>query len=131
VGDCDGDGAISVDEIVSMVSIALSTRPLSFCPEADANGDGKVTVDEVLQAMFIALSGITETEPPPPLVERCLALGSEDCVCRGEVCCIVGSCAAGEPCTGTPDCAAGLRCVAAEGGTICSSGGTVVVPPPR
>lgn len=130
VGDCNRDGEVTVEELVAMSSIALGTRPLPRCTAADANGDAMVTVDEILRAVSIALGGVPGTEPPPPLVERCLALGIDDCVCRGEVCCIAGSCAAGEPCRRTTDCAIGLRCAAGDGGAVCGDGGTVV-PPPR
>lgn len=130
VGDCNRDGEVTVEELVAMSSIALGTRTLSRCTAADANGDARVTVDEILRAVSIALGGVPGTEPPPPLVERCLALGIDDCVCRGEVCCVAGSCAAGEPCRRTTDCAPGLRCAAGDGGAVCGDGGTVV-PPPR
>lgn len=57
VGDCDGDGFVTVDEIVRMVNIALGQQPLSVCPAADGNGDGQVTVDEIVRAVNNALNG--------------------------------------------------------------------------
>ena len=131
VGDCDGDGIVAVHEIVAMVSIGLSTRPLSLCPEADLDGDSAVTVDEILRGVFAALSGISDTQTPPPIVERCLALGSADCVCRGDLCCVSGACGAGEPCGETVDCRLGLRCQESPAGRVCADAGAVVVPPPR
>jgi subtilase family serine protease len=56
-GDCNGDGAVTVDEIVTAVHIALGAQPVSTCEPADANGDGSVTVDELLQLVHRALNG--------------------------------------------------------------------------
>ncbi len=131
VGDCDGDGTITVDEVVAMVSIGLSTRPLDLCPAADRNVDGLVTVDEILRGVFGALSGIVAGDTPPPLVLRCVELGTTECVCRGDVCCRAGECARGEPCVGDNDCALGLRCVDEDGQGVCGDAGVIVVPPPR
>jgi len=131
LGDCDGDGTVTVEELVAMVSIGLSTRPLPSCRAADGNGDGSVTVDEILRGVFAALSGVTATALPPPVVQRCLDLGTAECVCRGEVCCVSGECGLGSPCGDSADCRLGLRCAAAEGGAVCVENGTIVVPPPR
>ena len=38
VGDCNGDGMVSVDEMVEGVRISLGEAPLSQCPAFDANG---------------------------------------------------------------------------------------------
>jgi pseudomonalisin len=56
-GDCNGDGAVTVDEILTGVNIALGATPDSQCPGLDANGDAMVTVDELLQAVDHALNG--------------------------------------------------------------------------
>lgn len=131
-GDCDGNGLVAVDEIVSMVSIGLSTRPLDRCPAADRNGDGRVTVDEILRGISAALYGVGGSETPPPLVGRCPVLGgTRPCVCRDETCCVVGQCDTDEPCTESSDCRLGFRCEAVEGATVCRPWGTAVVPPPR
>jgi hypothetical protein len=57
VGDCDGSGAVTVDEILTMVKIAPGNAPLLDCESADANHDGQVTVDEILAAVSNALNG--------------------------------------------------------------------------
>jgi hypothetical protein len=56
-GDCSGDGFVTVDEIVTMVNIALGAADVSTCPAADPSGDSHVTVDEILQAVSSALEG--------------------------------------------------------------------------
>lgn len=55
LGDCDGNGEVTIDEIVSLMNIVLETVPASSCPEGDANLDGFVTVDEVVSAVNRAL----------------------------------------------------------------------------
>jgi 6-phosphogluconolactonase (cycloisomerase 2 family) len=57
VGDCHGDGAVTIDELLTGVSIALGTAPLSRCPEFDADGDDQVTLGDILAAINAALSG--------------------------------------------------------------------------
>ena len=56
-GDCTNDGAITVDELVQMVNIALGNLETSACEAADANQDGQITVDEILTAVDNALNG--------------------------------------------------------------------------
>jgi len=57
VGDCNGDGEVTVDEILRMVNIALGNASLGICPAADQNGDGEVIITEIIQAVSAALSG--------------------------------------------------------------------------
>lgn len=57
VGDCDGDGSVTVDEIVRGVNIALGMSPVDDCPALDADGSESVTVDEVVTAVNNALNG--------------------------------------------------------------------------
>jgi hypothetical protein len=57
VGDCDGGGTVTVDEIVTMVNIALGTQPVSNCLAGDSDGSNTITVDEILTAIQNALNG--------------------------------------------------------------------------
>ena len=57
VGDCDLNGQVTVDEIVTAVNIALGTRNVADCLAADSNLDGQVTVDEIVTAVNNALTG--------------------------------------------------------------------------
>jgi len=57
VGECNGNGQVTVDEILTMVNIALGNAQLSDCNAGDANGDGAITVDEILAAVNNALNG--------------------------------------------------------------------------
>jgi hypothetical protein len=57
VGDCNGDGAVTVDEIVKMVNIALGGLDISECTAGDRDSSGTITVDEIVQAVNNALVG--------------------------------------------------------------------------
>jgi hypothetical protein len=56
-GDCDGDGDVTVDELLRTVAVALGDAPVAACPAAERNGDGSVAVDEILFAVQMALQG--------------------------------------------------------------------------
>lgn len=72
VGDCGGDGAVSVDEIIRLVTLALDGGPVDSCPAGDSDGDGTITVDEIVAAVTFALTGCplvptpTATPSTPP-----------------------------------------------------------------
>lgn len=55
VGDCNGDGEVTVNEILRMVNIALDAASLAECPVGDENGDGSLTINEILKAVNNAL----------------------------------------------------------------------------
>lgn len=57
VGDCSRDLAVTVDEIVAGVNIALGEMSVSSCPRFDSDSNSSVTVDEILAAISNALSG--------------------------------------------------------------------------
>jgi hypothetical protein len=50
-GDCNGDGAVTVDELIQGVQIALGNAPVTRCPAFDINVDGVVTIDELVIAV--------------------------------------------------------------------------------
>ena len=56
-GDCNGDGQVTIDELVHGVGIALDTLSADTCPPADVNRNGAVTVDELVLAVNAALAG--------------------------------------------------------------------------
>jgi hypothetical protein len=56
-GDCNGNGAVTIDEIITLVNIALGLTPVGFCDVADASGDGVVTINEILSAVHNTLAG--------------------------------------------------------------------------
>ncbi len=51
VGDCTGDGAVSVGDLVLGTGIALGQLPHSACRGMDRDRNGTVTVDELISAV--------------------------------------------------------------------------------
>jgi hypothetical protein len=66
VGDCNGDGMVSVAELVEGVRISLGEAPLSECPAFDATPDGQLRIDELVLAVTAALDGCPATPTPSP-----------------------------------------------------------------
>lgn len=56
-GDCDGDGRVSINELIITVNIALELRDASDCAAADLNGDGRITINELITGVGVALGG--------------------------------------------------------------------------
>ena len=56
-GDCDGDGRVTIAELIRGVNIALGNAPLSNCPAFDLNANGAVAVNELIAAVNASLTG--------------------------------------------------------------------------
>ncbi len=59
-GDCDGDGAVVVAELVRGVAISLGSLELSACPTFDLSDDGAVSVAEIVASVRSAIDGCAE-----------------------------------------------------------------------
>jgi len=63
VGDCNGDGQVTIDDLIRMVNIALGLAPIcpndvnDGCLAGDANCDCEITVDEIIRAVNNSLQG--------------------------------------------------------------------------
>jgi hypothetical protein len=55
MGDCDGNGAVVVNELITCVNIALDQQTVGQCTACDGSGDSKVTINEMVTAVNIAL----------------------------------------------------------------------------
>lgn len=65
IGDCDGDGAVEIAELILAVNHALGQPEVCLAADGDANG--VVSIDELVYAVRAALSGCpapTVTRPP-------------------------------------------------------------------
>jgi hypothetical protein len=58
-GDCDGDGAVRVPELVAMVGVAMNRQTMATCGAADTSGDSRITVDEIVAGVTSALTSCT------------------------------------------------------------------------
>lgn len=57
IGDCDGNRAVTVSELVTGVRIALGQASVDACSAMDADGGGTVSVNELVAAVAGALGG--------------------------------------------------------------------------
>jgi len=55
-GDCNSDGVVSIEELVTGVTLALDGASATACPRFDATGDDHITVDELVAAVTAAVS---------------------------------------------------------------------------
>jgi hypothetical protein len=62
-GDCNWNDAVTVDELVTGVEVALGAAPLGACEDADADRDGAVRVHEVITAVNAAVHGVPDPAP--------------------------------------------------------------------
>ena len=63
-GDCAGDGAVSIGDLITAVNILFGRIPMSRCPSIDIDGDGNVAVNELVAAVGNGLHGCPATPTP-------------------------------------------------------------------
>ena len=63
-GDCDGDGRVSINELIRGVNIALARALLTTCPSFDRDGNGAVGIAELITAVNAALRGCAAIAGP-------------------------------------------------------------------
>lgn len=66
-GDCDGSGAVAINELVLAVGVALGQQAPGACAAVDANGDGQVSIAELIGATNALLLGCDAPTPSPTL----------------------------------------------------------------
>ncbi len=57
IGDCNAGGDVTVNELITLVNIALGTANATTCTAGDSNGDGAITINEIVEAVNRALTG--------------------------------------------------------------------------
>ncbi len=125
-GDCDGDGTVTISELIRAVNISLGSQPLSNCMAADTSGDGTVAINELIQAVNASLGGCpppstpptatatpeptsTATSPPSTDCGNGIIDAGEDCD-DGKVCGVLG-----DPCDDDNECSEGVSCAPRDG----------------
>ena len=64
VGDCNGNGSVTINEIVIVVRIALEQTPIGMCAAGNPDGNQQITINEILIAVNRTLGGCA-----PPAAE--------------------------------------------------------------
>ncbi|MDX2170917.1 MAG: imelysin family protein [Deltaproteobacteria bacterium] len=62
VGDCDANGAVSIDEVISGVNLALGSDAAS-CAALDTDVNGDIAINELIGAVSAALDGCAPIAP--------------------------------------------------------------------
>jgi cysteine-rich repeat protein len=65
VGDCNGDGSVAINELITGVNIALGSSPVTACASFDTNSDGTVAINELITGVNNALGTCTAVTPTP------------------------------------------------------------------
>src|SRR5262245_29171408 len=65
VGDCGEDGEVTVNELITMVNVALGAAAVESCLPGDADGDGDIAINEIIAAVNNGLNGCTAPTPTP------------------------------------------------------------------
>lgn len=65
-GDCDGDGRVAIEELITGVSIALGHLPTELCQPIDRSGDGRAGIEDLVGAVGSALNDCPRTPTSPP-----------------------------------------------------------------
>ena len=55
IDDCDGNGAVAVNELITCVGVGLGQLPLAQCGACDGDGDGAVAINELISGVAAAL----------------------------------------------------------------------------
>lgn len=56
-GDCDGDGRVTIGELIRGVNIALERADLATCGSIDSDANGSVGIGELVMAVNRSLHG--------------------------------------------------------------------------
>jgi sugar lactone lactonase YvrE len=96
--DCNGDGVVTVNELVQGVNILLGNLPVTQCRAADATGSGMVTVADLVAAVQATLHGCPVTPTPtvasPSVTPTAVATPTPtalDCLVDGVICTVAGT----------------------------------------
>ena len=71
LGDCNDDGQVTVNEVLTLVNIALGSADVDVCLAGDIDDDGRIAVDEILAAVNGVLTGcVAAATASPPCTAR-------------------------------------------------------------
>lgn len=113
-GDCDGNSQVTVDELLTLVNIALGKAPVAACQNGAPSG-ATVTVAWIVQAVSNVLTGCAEH----PICGDGVVEGGEECD-QGGIC--IGNARAGHACRSEADCCATPICGGPADGGVCAAG---------
>ncbi|HSQ00245.1 MAG TPA: hypothetical protein VL049_23745 [Candidatus Dormibacteraeota bacterium] len=66
--DCDANGAVAVNELITCVGVGLGQVPLAQCSACDGDGDAAVSINELISGVGIALGSLSCDAPGTPTI---------------------------------------------------------------
>ena len=73
-GDCNGDGMVAINELISGVNIALGSAEIGTCASFDTSGNEGVEINELVAAVNHALEGCPAAVCTPQAGGRCVEI---------------------------------------------------------
>ena len=64
-GDCNLDGAVAIDEIITGIGIGSRAMPVDRCYAADRDRSGAIAIDEIVSSVASSIHGCAALEAPP------------------------------------------------------------------
>src|SRR5215472_6464806 len=97
--DCNGDGVVTVNELIQGVDILLGSVAFSQCVAADPTGSGRVTVSDLVAAVNATLSGcpvtptsaVTSSPSTTPTSAATPTPTALSCMVDGVICTVAGT----------------------------------------
>jgi sugar lactone lactonase YvrE len=91
-GDCDGDGRVTVSELIQGVNIVLGEAEVGACAALDRDADASITVAELIEAVGALQSGCPATPTPTATATVTPSTSpSLDCETAGNICTVAGT----------------------------------------
>ena len=59
-GDCNDDGVVAIDEVLTLVNVSLGAADMCLCVRANVVRDRVIAIDEIVRAVGRALYGCGE-----------------------------------------------------------------------
>lgn len=86
-GDCNGDGSVLVDELITAVRMSLTQGHADVCSSLDINRDEQISISELTLAVYQVLTACKDLLH---LEQGCPCDSAGDCAsgeCQDDVCC--------------------------------------------
>jgi hypothetical protein len=101
-GDCDRNSEVTVNELITMVNVALGETDPSICVAGDSDGTGEITVNEIVAGVHNALNGCAPSVGRGVCGDQVVDSDKGEECDDGGVC--IGGTNAGVPCAADSDC---------------------------
>lgn len=110
--DCNGDGTVTIAELIRAVNISLGAQPIDNCLSADGNNSGTVAINELIRCVNASLGGCPDPVETPTFTSTRTPTNTPTPTATIGADCGNGITDAGEECDD------GTHCVSGDSGTL-------------